>query len=111
MSGMTTNSSDHPPAVVLVNPSSESPPSTLVSIDSPAMRFAFQLAAEIFPGAVTDVQVMSDPDEPSLTWYSLNIRWNGEAHDSLERDLIWHRRFEEAFPEVAAQFCLSSVPA
>jgi hypothetical protein len=78
----------------------------LVAIDSPAMKFALELCDTIFPGSTTNVEVINDPDEPGRSWYSVNIRWQGQISDSLARETEWHHRFDQAYGEVANDFAI-----
>jgi hypothetical protein len=87
-----------------------SPVRQLVAFDSPEMHYALQLCQEVYPGSRVETELMADPDEPSRTWYSLNILWPGDIREMLSRDLRWHQQFAAKYPQAANDFCLSSLP-
>lgn len=84
--------------------------SNLVSLDSPVMSYALQLCQEIYPGCHVVPEVVADPEEPQRNWYSLNLQWKGDIQDMLQKDLLWHERFEAKYPHAANDFCLNSLP-
>lgn len=78
----------------------------LMPPDSPECKFALQLANEVFPGSETTAEIMCDPSEPNWSWYSLNIRWDGPENEVINREMLWHRRMSEAFPQLRDEFRL-----
>lgn len=78
----------------------------LVTRDSPEMSFGLQLCQETFPGCTVEVDVESDPSEPSWPWYTLTIHWRGEVRDCVDREMVWHEKLAAQFPHVLDQFRL-----
>jgi hypothetical protein len=76
----------------------------LVARDSPEMVHALQLCAEIFPGCTTEIEVLCDPSEPELPWYSVLVHWKGEVRDSVDRQLHWHEKLTATFPHILDEF-------
>jgi hypothetical protein len=79
----------------------------LMPPDSPENQLALQLASEVFPGSETTVEINCDPAEPNWPWYCLNIRWDGPENEVINRQLLWHRRMADAFPQLRDEFRLS----
>ena len=79
----------------------------LMPPDSPECQFAMDLAAEVFPGCESELEVECDPAEPEWPWYSLAIRWQGARAEVMDKRLLWHRRMSDAFPHLRDEFRLS----
>lgn len=114
---MSTTTSGNPglpadPALGLSTTHQAGPPTphTLVSADSPAMKFAIATCGEIFPGAPVEVQILTDPDDPERSWYCLNVPWSGEPRDCIDRSSRWYDRLDAEYREVISDFVILVTP-
>lgn len=73
------------------------PRSPLFPSNSPAMAFAKELCAEIFPGPLK-VEVACAPDEPGDQWYVLFVDCQAAMDDCLKREIEFGLRLHDAFP-------------
>jgi hypothetical protein len=69
------------------------------------MKFAEQLCAELFPGAVV-IGVNADPDEPNAQWYVLQVSCSAAIEQCIDLELQFGRRLYDAFPREAGDIRL-----
>ena len=78
-------------------------------MDSPAMKFALELCAEIFPGKVS-IEVASAPDDPGAQWCVLLVSCADETKTCLDREAEFGRRLNAAFPAESVDIRLAVIP-
>ena len=68
-----------------------------------------QLTEQLFPGRVT-VELLSDPESPSETFFVLNVEAQGNAKWLIERQCQWHERVAALTDAEASSYRLSIDP-
>lgn len=82
----------------------------LIELDSPALTFALELCADVFPGSRTKVEVMTDPDDPGRAWRLITVYWSSSVREAIDQQSVWHNRFDERHPEAIHDISLFVVP-
>jgi hypothetical protein len=82
----------------------------LLPLDSPAMKVALELCAEVFPGSRTKLEVMTDPDDPSRSWRLITVYWKSAVRAAIDQQTVWHNRFDAVHPEAIHDISLFVVP-
>lgn len=78
---------------------------TLFPLDSPAVKYAQELCAELFPGTV-EIGVNADPDQPESKWYVFQVACSASIERCIELELQFGRRLQDAFPREAGDIRL-----
>lgn len=82
----------------------------LLPLDSPAMREALELCAEVFPSCRTKLEVLTDPDDPDRTWRLITVYWKSSVREAIDQQSVWHNRFDALHPEAIHDIGLFVVP-
>ena len=68
-----------------------------------------RMSGKFFAGPIS-VEVMSDPDAPSVSWTVLNVESAGAPHEIVNTQCEWHERLARQFPEAVSTVRLSICP-
>ncbi|MFM9963755.1 MAG: hypothetical protein ACKV2Q_21305 [Planctomycetaceae bacterium] len=75
----------------------------------PLLSEIVRMSREFFPGSIT-VEVMSDPDAPSVSWTVLNVESDGADRAIIQTQCEWHERLAQQFPNAVSTVRLSIEP-
>ena len=68
-----------------------------------------RMSGKFFAGPIS-VEVMSDPDAPSVSWTVLNVESAGSPKEIIKTQCEWHEWLARQFPEAVSTIRLSIDP-